>query len=346
VDDKKRAALDAVSKVKELAWGLASTAALLSAVELGLAEAVGEQPAAIADLAIRVNADPDALDRLLYMLACRGVFARQVDGRYAHTALSRLLREDDPNSVSYLVRWIGAPCLWQVWPRLPDAVRTGKKVFPEVFGKELFDYLHEDAWATGRVLNRAMTQASNHTSESIVDVLELAGVATVADIGGGQGHLLREVLRRNPELRGVLFDLPAVVQGAVPELHDGGTLADRCEVRSGDCRQAVPVAADLYLLKNILEWHDADTVATLRNVVGSARPGARVVVIETRVDRTPEPLVTTALDLLLLANVTGKKHTAEHVAGLFERSGLRPAGVVDTGTFLSLTVGMVPEARA
>jgi C-methyltransferase len=68
-----------------------------------------------------------------------------------------------------------------------------------------------------------------------------------------------------------------------------------------------------------------------------------VIVVETPADRTPEPRVTTALDLLLLLNVAGRKHTTPHVAELFAEYGrLRYVGVRDTGTFLE---GTVPDDR-
>jgi hypothetical protein len=332
--------LQAVSKIKEVAWGLASTAAVVAAVRLGLPEALGEEPARAEDLAAKVGADTDALARLLNALAYRGVFQREDDGRYRHNELSRLLRVDDPNSVSYLVQWIGAACLWPVWPKLDESVRTGKAMFPTIYGKEAFDYVYSDEPETGAVLSNAMTQASNHTSAAIAEALDMDGVATIADVGGGHGHLLRTILERHPRVHGTLLDLEFVVAGVTPALREG-PLATRCTILAGDCRKAVPVTADLYVAKNILEWKDEYTLATLRNIAASAAPGARVIIVETLVDYTPEPRVTTALDLLLLINGGGHKHSSDHVAELFEQAGLRFIGVRGTGTFLSFAEGAV-----
>jgi C-methyltransferase len=66
-----------------------------------------------------------------------------------------------------------------------------------------------------------------------------------------------------------------------------------------------------------------------------------VIIIETLTDHTPEPRVTTALDLLLLINGGGRKHSSDHVAELFEQAGLRFVGVRGTGTFLSFAEGVV-----
>jgi C-methyltransferase len=209
-----------------------------------------------------------------------------------------------------------------------------------MYGKEVFAYVHGNEPETGLVLNHAMTQASNHTSAALAEALDLTGVQTIADVGGGHGHLMRTILTRHPHLQGFLLDLEPVVAGVTPQLREG-PLADRCTILGGDCRVSVPIKADLYLAKNILEWADDFTVATLRNIASSAAPGARVILIETLTDHTPEPRVTTALDLLLLINVAGRKHSSAHVAELMERAGLRFVGVRPTGTFLHFTEGIV-----
>jgi len=332
--------LQAVSRIKEVFWGVASTGAVMAAVRLGLADALGDEPAHVDELAREVKADPDTLRRLLTALAYRGVFRREDDGRFSHNDLSRLLRADDPNSVTYLVQWVGAACLAPLWPKLDEAVRTGKAIFPQIYGMETYEYIHRNEPETGVILSRGMTQASNHTSAALAGSLDLTGVRTVGDIGGGHGHLLGTILRRYPEVRGILMDLPAVVAGADPQLRDGD-LSDRCEILGGDCRESVPVRADLYIMKNIMEWSDEYTLASLRNVVASAPPGARVVMVETLADRTPEPIVTTALDLLLQLNGAGRKHTTAHVAELYEQSGIQFTGVRPTGTFLSFVEGVV-----
>jgi len=334
--------LQAVQKIKECAWGMVSTSVLVAAIRLGLPDAVGDEPVTAEAIAHKVGAEPVTLARLLDALECRGVFTRTPDGRYHHNEISRLLRDDDPNSVSYLVQWIGHPLLWPLWPRLDEAIRTGGAVFPDIYGKHVFDYIHQDDPQAGALLSRGMSQASNHTSAAIARSLDLADAKVVADIGGGQGHLLKTILEHHPHPRGVLFDLPPVVAGAHPALRSG-PLADRVEILGGNCRADVPVVADVYVLKNVLEWDDESSIATLSNVAASARPGARVLVIQTLADHNPEPQVTTGLDLLLLLNGAGQKHTTAHVRRLLEESGLSFVGVRSTGTFLSCVEAVAPD---
>ncbi len=310
-------------RLREIVFGAAPAAAVRAAAGLGLADALGDAPAAADDLARAVGAQPGPLRRLLLALASHGLFAETDDGRWTHTEMSRLLRRDAQGSLHDIALWCTEPWTWQVWPRLDDAVRSGRAVFPEVFGKGFFDYLHTDGGESARVFDRAMTASSRQAAADLAGYADLTGVASIADIGGGQGLALAALLETRQDLRGTLLDLPAVVAGCDPRLREGGALADRATVVAGDCRQSVPVAADLYVIKNILEWDDASTRATLANVVAAAEPGARVLVIENLVDDSPSMRFTTAMDLLLLLNVGGAKHTRRSLSALITGAGLR-----------------------
>ncbi|GAA3343170.1 methyltransferase [Amorphoplanes nipponensis] len=326
----------APTRLKELALGNAYAAMLHAATRLGIADALGEEPATVPELAETVGADGPTLRRLLRALALDGVFAETPDGRFTHTEMSRLLRTGSPASMADMVLWAGAAWTWQAWPKLADAVRTGEPVVPGLYGKDFFTYLREDGGADAEVFDRAMTQSSARTSESVAAALDTSGAKTLVDVGGGQGHLLRTLLETRPYLHGVLFDQPGVVDGAVPELRDGGVLAGRATVVPGDCLEAVPVDADIYLIKQVLKWDFDRSVRVLANIRAAARPGARVVVVQNLVDDTPEPRYAAAMDLLLLLNVGGREHSLDEFKTLFTRAGLAFAGVTRTSTSLRL----------
>ncbi|NUR27199.1 MAG: methyltransferase, partial [Catenulispora sp.] len=241
---------------------------------------------------------------------------------FAHTDVSRLLREDDPHSLRAIVLWCTEPWTWDAWPKLDEAVRTGRNVVQELYGKEFFQYLNEDAPESAHVFNRAMTTSSKQSAKEVAELLDLSGSASVADIGGGQGHVVASLLEKYPSMRGTLLDLPQVVENADPRLREGGALADRVQILGGDCRVSVPVKADTYIIKNILEWDDESTTRLLRNVRETGGPGARVVVIENLVDDTPSMRFSTGMDLLLLLNVGGAKHTTESMVNRITAAGL------------------------
>jgi hypothetical protein len=309
-------------RLRELVFGAACAAAIRAAARLGVADALGDDPMAVPDLAAAVKAEPKPLRRLLRALTCYGIFAEQPDGTFVHTDMSRQLREDAPDSLHFIALWCTEPWTWDAWPRLDEAVRSGRNVVEDLYGKEFFDYLNNDAPESADVFNRAMTTSSAQSARDVAEFLDLSGNSTVADIGGGQGHVVASLLEKHPSLTGVLLDLPRVVQNADPRLRPGGALADRMRIVPGDCRVAVPARADVYIIKNILEWDEESTRRTLRNVIEAGGPGTRVIVIENLVDDSPSMRFSTAMDLLLLLNVGGAKHTTESMVSRLTDAGL------------------------
>ncbi|MBJ7905988.1 methyltransferase [Streptomyces sp. NPDC003656] len=309
-------------RLRELVFGAACAAAVRAAARLGVADALTDRPTAVEDLAAAVKTEPKPLRRLLRALSCYGVFAEQPDGTFTHTEMSRLLREDDPNSLRAIALWCTEPWTWDAWPKLDEAVRTGNNVVESLYGKEFFHYLNEDAPESADVFNQAMTRSSEQSAREVAALLDLSGASSVADLGGGQGHVVACLLDKYPAMRGSLLDLPRVVENALPRLREGGDLADRAEIVPGDVRASVPVKADVYVIKNILEWDDESTARLLGNVVKAGGKGTRVIVIENLVDESPSMRFSTAMDLLLLLNVGGAKHTTESMVGRLTAAGL------------------------
>lgn len=309
-------------RLRELVFGAACAAAVRAAVRLGVPDALDDSPMTVDDLAAAVKTQPHTLRRLLRALSCQGVFTENPDGTFAHTEMSRLLREDDPHSLRYIALWCTEPWTWNVWPLLDEAVRSGRNVFEDVYDREFFTYLNDSAPESAHVFNRAMTTSSEQSARDVALLLDLDDASSVVDIGGGQGHVLASLLEKHAHLHGTLLDLPGVVENADPRLRPGGALAGRVDVVAGDCREAVPVEADVYIIKNVLEWDDDSTRRALANVRAAARPGARVVVIENLVDDTPSMRFTTAMDLLLLLNVGGAKHTRQSLVDRLTDAGL------------------------
>ncbi|MFF5028011.1 methyltransferase [Streptomyces collinus] len=309
-------------RLRELVFGAAVSAAVRAAARLGVADALDDSPMAVEDLAAAVKTEPKPLRRLLRALSCYGVFAEGPDGTFTHTDMSRQLREDAPDSLRAIALWCTEPWTWDAWPRLDEAVRTGKNVVEDLYGKEFFTYLNEDAPESADVFNRAMTRSSEQSAREVAALLDLSGAKSVADVGGGQGHVVACLLDKYPRMQGTLLDLPRVVENALPRLREGGDLADRARIVPGDVREAIPVEADVYVIKNILEWDDESTARTLRNVVEAGGPGTRVIVIENLVDDTPSMRFSTAMDLLLLLNVGGAKHTTDSMVSRLGAAGL------------------------
>ncbi|MEU5633295.1 methyltransferase [Streptomyces rishiriensis] len=336
-------AIPAALRLHTLAYSLGVTAAVTAAARLGLADALGEEPLSVGALATAVGADEEALGQLLRALACHEVFRETEDGGYTHTEMSRLLRTDAPAGRRAMALLAGAPFAWQIWSRLDEAVRSGRSVFQDLYGKPLFAYLHQDEPELGALFDRAMAKSGETTAAAVAEALDLSGAGTVADIGGGRGTLLRTLLDRHSALNGVLFDLPQVVADADPALLRGGELADRCRLVAGDCHVDVPVKADTYLLKGVVHmWNDATAVAALRTLARNAPPGSRVVLIEQVLDATDTPEIATVMNLLMLVSQGGRERTQGELRSVLTRAGLEFCSITPTASVVHLVEAVVP----
>ena len=75
-----------------------------------------------------MDADADALRRLLRALISRGIFRQRRDGRYELNSLADTLRSDAPVSMTSAARFYGSQEQRERWTLLVDSVRTGNAV--------------------------------------------------------------------------------------------------------------------------------------------------------------------------------------------------------------------------
>jgi C-methyltransferase len=330
-----------ITMLRELSLAAAASAALRAAILVGVADELGDTPAPVDKLAKALKVDPGVLGRLLLALRQYGVFAENEDG-YVHTDTSRLLREDNPQSLKFWVLWVTEPWTWELWPYLEQSVRTGREVFEEKYGAGFFEHLHKEWPESTETFNKSQTELSRLTSAALAEALDLSSVRTIADVGGGRGYTLSTLLEKNPHLHGTLVDLPAAVAHPDPRLRPGGLLASRAQVLEGDCLRKIPVEADVYLFKSILEWEDEKTVAALRNAVQAGGPDSRVLVATNLIDDSPEIRYATGIDLLFLLNTGGKRHTMAGITGLVEQAGMRVESVTPVKPLLHVVEASIP----
>ncbi len=150
--------------------------------------------------------------------------------------------------------------------------------------------------------------------------------------GGGHGRLLATILERYPRLRGILFDLPHVIEGARQILNAAGVV-DRCELVGGSFFDAVPSGGGAYILRDIIhDWEDDQAVAILPNCRRAMAAGARVLLVERYLATDPhEALPVLQADLEMLVNVGGRERTTDEYATLLARGGFRLAQTISLG---------------
>jgi O-methyltransferase len=257
------------------------------------------------------------------LLASHGIFEWR-DGAWSHTEASRFLRSDDPGSMRDYIRMIGLPVFWNAWQHLDHSVRTGETGFLKIHRGGAFGYLAEHPEESS-IFNAAMTSKSHRDIAAVLPAYDFSQFATIADIAGGRGHLLRAILKNSPNTQGILFDQPHVVAEVSPEK------GEKLTVIGGSFFTDSMPRADAYLLMNIIhDWADAESLKILSAIRRDMPQHARVLIIETVVPPTPEPHLSKELDIVMMVLPGGKERTKEEYAQLVGRCGLRLKEVVNT----------------
>jgi hypothetical protein len=263
-----------------------------------------------------------------------GLFETDDDGRYSLTALGELLRSD-VEGLARRAAIIGTD-EWcrRAYGHLNHSLLTGEPGFYPAHGCGFWQYLaaHPDEAAA---FDDAMSSSSRRRAEAFAQAYDFDAIARLVDVGGGQGVLLRTVLEAHPHLRGVVYDLPPVIEQARRCLGEAG-LPERCKALAGDFFESVPSGGDAYLLSWIL--HDRDDRAAARilaNCRAALGDRGRLLLIEMVLPSGDQAgaapgiaRIARALDLQMLVLVGGRERTAAEYRGLLEGTGFTLTGVL------------------
>jgi orsellinic acid C2-O-methyltransferase len=311
------------ARLFELIGAKWTTQAVGVAAELGIADELSQGPRGIEELALATGCDPAALRRLMRALAGVGVCAERADLSYELTEMGALLKAGAEPSLRSWAVWT-ARYQWNTWARLIDSVRTGQSARKLATGRDGYAYLEGDTEAAA-VFNRAMVEMTRLVAGSVARSHDFSSARLAIDVGGGYGELVSAVLAEHAHLRGIVFDLPHAMQGALARIKQSG-LGARCEFAPGSFFDALPAGADVHLLKSILHnWPDERCAAILRVCRAALPAGGRVLVIERVMPEriTGSELEHTVLrgDLNMLVGLGGRERTLGELDTLLTSGG-------------------------
>lgn len=319
----------------QIMFGALAAQALYVPAKLGIADLLADGPKSVEELATATDTHAPSLYRILRAVSSMGVFTEQEDRQFALNATAEPLLSNRPNSLRDLTIFMGEEWHWQTWGKTLFSVRTGKAAWAEMHGDDVFDYFARNPEAA-RIFDRAMHSLSALSIKPITEGYDFSGINTLVDIAGGHGRLLTAVLEANPSMRGVLFDLPHVIEGARGNVATTGA-SDRVEFATGDFFVSVPAGGDAYILKHIIhDWNDERALTILRNIKQAMNPGGRVLLVESVISEGNTHDFGKLMDIEMLVSPGGKERTAKEYEELFARAGLRLTRILPTKSHHSI----------
>lgn len=240
--------------------GFQESRVLLTAVELDLFTAVGEEASA-AEVAARAGTNPRATEMLLNALVALGALTKTGD-RFRNTPATA------GNQWAALMHTVH---LWGTWSTLTGCVRAGGPRKRSETGDR------GPQWLTAFIA--AMHFYAAERAPAVVNAVGVQGVRRMLDVGGGSGAYSIAFAKANPNLRAVILDLSPVLAIARGHIKEAG-LTKRIKTKPGDLRaDALGKRYDLVLISAICHMLGPEENRDLfRRAFQALAPGGRVVV--------------------------------------------------------------------
>jgi O-methyltransferase domain/Dimerisation domain len=324
--------------ILQLMTGAHVAGAVSCLAQLGVPDHLDGTPKSAEELANQIGADPQALYRLMRATASVGVLSEGPDRMFSHTPLSKVLCSDAKPSLRNFAIMGGREWHGRGWSHLEYCVRTGKQALDKIYGAHVFEYLKQNP-EEGQIFHGAMTELSMIDGPAVADAYNFEGIRSITDIGGGHGFLLATILERNPHLRGTLFEMPHVLEGAA-----NGPLTplmERCTFSAGNMFSMVPPGADAYIMKHIIhDWRDDLCIQLLKACRNAVNPGGTLLVVDSVIEPGNHFSPGKFLDLQMLVFPSGCERTEKQFRDLFAAAGWQLKRVIPTAASDSIVEGI------
>jgi hypothetical protein len=315
-------------KTLDIIFGRWRSQILYAGVKLGIFDCVTSVPKNATYIANELKLDCALTYRLLRALASLGLLRQELNHDFSITTQGELLRKDHPQTLRGIILLEESPEHYAIWKHLPDMIIDGKQdAFIREYGQKIFEYADRNP-QYAKVFNQAMNSYSRIQTAFVSEALDgydFSNIHHICDVGGGQGHLLCNLLQKYPHLKGSILELGSVTRNKDLLWASKMGLDERCTYVIGDMFNEVP-PADAYIMKMILhDWSDDECVKILSNIHRSSPNERKVFIVEHLIPVPEIPHFSKFFDIHMMCVASGRERTIEEYTILLERSGWKHA---------------------
>lgn len=321
--------MDNFFKLYKMVSGYQLTQSIFAIVKAGIPDLIISNNAeSIESLAKSTDLDEEKLYRIMLALSSEGIFQEEKKYSFKHTELSKHLTSGEKANELIRLRVLRTQENYYAWSKLYEGLKTNRCPFDLYHKKNFFDYLEEDA-DSGNYFNQCMFNLTSRALPFILEFYSFSSYKTILDIGGGYGQLMYGILKEYPEAKGIIYDLPEVIAGALDNNKEHNV---NIEWIGGSFFDSLNVNADLFILRNILHnWPDEDAIKILKNCCKVMKPGNKLLVIENKVsDHGKGFNASLWKDLEMLVYFDGRERNEREISELLYKAGLSVGQVIST----------------
>ena len=302
------------ARLQDYALAYQQSAALMSAVDLGVFTAIASGRSTVADVADAVGISVANADRLVAVLRAMDLIHEHDDRLVNAADAQRFLVE---GTRDYAGPWIHfTRPSWADWGNLTEHLRSREE---SVLG--MYDGLTVEG---ARKYHRATSSVGMGAGRRFSRHVDLSERTKLLDIGGGSGAYSIVAAQQHPGLEAVVFDLPPVVEVTREFIADAG-VRDRVTAVGGDfTADPFPAGCDVAVMASNLPQYSRELIAmVIAKAYDALEPGGEMHLIgETLRDDRTGPIGSALWALNeTLAGSTGVAHTNAECVGYFEAAG-------------------------
>ena len=316
--------------IREFAASFQKSRILLSGFELDLFTNIDETGSTNNKISAGLHLDEHGCERLLNALVSMGFLTKQ-DQLFFNTPESfTFLSKKSPD---YLGGLMHSNHLWNTWSNLTRVVKTGKSAHPTEINERGDEWLFPFINAMhDRAIKLAPTQLAN---------VDLSGIKSVLDIGGGSGAYSMEFVTKKPEIEATVFDLPNVVP-ITKKFIDLEGFSGRIKTYTGDyITDVLPKEFDLIFLSAIIHSNSLGINQELiRKCFSSLNHGGKIIIQDWIMNNERTQPTSGAIFAInmLVGTESGDCFTEQEVTEMLSNAGFKNISRVEFDSGLSQVI--------
>ena len=289
---------------------------LQAAVKLDIFSVLGSEGKTALDVAEEIRSDLRGMTSLLNALVAVGLLKKTGDVFSNTEASSLYLNKSSARYIGW--RILHHHYLMPSWARLDEAVMKGEPVANENVT------VRQEAQREAFLM--AMFNNATPGSRSIVPFIDLQGCQTLLDLGGGPGTYAIQFCEKYPQLKAVVYDLPAsqpYAEATINRFH----MQDRIKFSGGDFfEDDIPGKYEAVWMSHILHSSGPEECQELvRRAVRVLQPGGLCLVHDFWLNEAGDgPLFPALFSLnMLVRTCRGRSYTEGEARLMLEQAGLK-----------------------
>ncbi|MBK7799246.1 MAG: hypothetical protein KA987_15960 [Saprospiraceae bacterium] len=306
----------------QILGGMMNSFILTSLIKNEVIEAIDSGINSIDELAEKCKLNNNVLARTLRYASIIGL-VNITENYYSLTEVGLCFLKNTPGSLYGSANFISAPPWRDSWMNFEHCLKSGEPAFDHVFGQPFFQFLDANQ-EYGKPFNHYMTMMTTMVAPVVAEAYDFSAFDTICDVGGGQGLLLKAILEKSPQSKGILFDMDSAVKEHVLE-----NVSDRVDIVRGSFFNSIP-SANCMILKTIIhDWNDENAIRILTNCRKNIKPNGKILLVEQVVEE-PYTLISLFYDLHMQVMLGGAERTEQEFKNLFESAGLKLNRIIPT----------------